>query len=238
MRPTSAYWRTNFGGVPFPSPSRSWKTRTWPSQAGPGADADGRDVDRLGDGGAHHVGHPLDHEGEAAGRVERLGRVEQGAGGVGALALDPEAAHGEHRLGRQAEVAHDRDFGPDDRLDGREAGPAALELHGLRAGADEGGGVAHRVIGREVVAHPRHVAQDQAARLGPGHRRGVVRHDVDVDVQRVLVAEHVVGHRVADQDDVGAGFGHDPRTRLVVGRDHHDGGVAVAPLARPQRRAR
>ena len=106
-------------------------------------------------------------------------------GGVGALALHPEAAHGQHRLRGEAEMAHDRDLGPDDRLDHRQAGPAALELDRVGAGPDQRGRVAHGVLGREVVAHPGHVAQDQAARLGPGHRRGVVRHDVDVDVQRV-----------------------------------------------------
>ncbi len=133
-------------------------------------------------------------------------------------------------------MPHDRDLGPDDGLHHREARPPALELDGLGPGADQRGRVAHGLVRREVIAHPRHVAEDQAVRRGAGHGGGVVGHDVDVHVQRVGVAEDGVGHRVADQNDVGAGVGHNAGARLVVGRDHDDGRVPVAPLARPQRR--
>ena len=62
------------------------------------------------------------------------------------LALHLEAAHGVDRLRREAEVSHHRDLGVDDRLDHREPLAPALELHRLRAGADERRGVAHRVL--------------------------------------------------------------------------------------------
>ena len=168
--------------------------------------------------------------------LEGLGRVEQGAGRVDALALHPEATHGEDRLGREAEVPHHRDLGPDDRLHHGQAGPAALELDGLGPGADQGGRVAHRLVRGEVVAHPGHVAEDQAVRRGTRHRGGVVRHHVDVDVERVGVSEDRVGHRVPDEDDVGPGLRHDAGARFVVGRHHDDGRGAVAALAGPQRR--
>ena len=88
--------------------------------------------------------------------------------------------------------------------------------------------------GREVVAHPRHVAQDQAARFGPGHRGGVMGHHVDVDVERVVETQHGIGHRVADEDDVDPRLRDDARPRLVVSRDHDDRHAAVASLALPQ----
>ena len=116
--------------------------------AGTGADADRGDVDRLGDQRGDLVGHPLEHQGEAAGGLEGLGVLHQGERRLGLLALHPEAAHGVHRLRGEAEVAHHGDLGVDDGLDDRHPLGAALELHRLGAGPDEGGGVAHGVVGR------------------------------------------------------------------------------------------
>ena len=97
--------------------------------------------------------------------VEGLGRVEQGAGGVDALGLDPEAAHGLHRLGGEAEVAHDRDLGPEmASTTGSRArppssftawAPARIRVAALRTASSA----------RDVVAHPGHVAHDQAGGL-------------------------------------------------------------------------
>ena len=160
--------RTNLGGVPVPSPSRSWKTRTCPSHAGPAP------MPMVGTSRASVTaapttsGTPSITKREAPGRAQRLGRVEQSRRRVDALALHPEAAHGQHRLGGQPEMAHDRDLRLDDGLDDRQPGPSALELHRLGAGPDQRRRVAHGVVGRQVVAHPRHVAQDEAARLAPG----------------------------------------------------------------------
>ena len=200
-----------------------------------GADADGRHVERFGHRRTHDVGHALDHEREAAGRREGLGRVEEGRRRVRALPLDPEPAHGEDRLRSQAEVAHDGDLRPHDGLDHRDAGAPALELDGVGAGTDQRRGVAHGLFGGEVVAHPGHVSEDEAVGFRPGHGRGVMGHDVDVDVQRVWVAQDGIGDRVAHQDDVGAGVRDDASARCIVGRDHHDRRGAVAPFARPQR---
>ena len=72
-------------------------------------------------------------------------------------------------------------------------------------GPDQRRRVADGVVGTQVVAHPRQVAHDQGVGPGPGDRGDVVRHVVDGDLEGVLVAEHGVGHRVADQDQVDAG---------------------------------
>jgi hypothetical protein len=62
------------------------------------------------------------------------------------------------------------------RLDHADALGAALELHALGTGTDQLGGVADRVGRRHVVAHPRHVTDDQRGGLGPSDRGDVVRH--------------------------------------------------------------
>ena len=49
------------------------------------------------------------------------------------------------------------------------------------------------------------------ARSRPGDRRGVVRHVLDGDLKSVLVAEHGVGDRVADEHQVHPGGVRDPR---------------------------
>ena len=115
--------------------------------AGAGADADGGHVDRVGDHAGDLVGHALEHDGEAAGGGQGLGVGHQLERGAVLAALHLEAAHGVDGLRGEAEVAHHRDLGVDERLDHRQPLAAALELHGLGAGPDELGGVVDRVDG-------------------------------------------------------------------------------------------
>ena len=52
-------------------PSRSWNTSTWPSVAGPGADADHRDVDLRHDLRRDGAGDRLEDDREAARLLQR-----------------------------------------------------------------------------------------------------------------------------------------------------------------------
>ena len=99
-------------------------------------------------------------------------------------------------------MAHHRHLGVDEGLHHVDPLAAPLQLHRLGPGPDQSGGVAHRVLDRDVVAHPRHVAHDQRPGLGPGHGGDVVGHVVDGDLQSVVVAEDDHGEAVADEDDV------------------------------------
>jgi hypothetical protein len=138
-------------------------------------------------------------------------------------------------------VAHHRDLGVEDRLDHRQPLAAALELHGLGAGPDEPRRVVHGVDRGGVVAEPRQVGDDEGLRRLPvggragqaaGHRGGVVGQVVDGDLERVVVAEHDHGDRVAHEDQVDPGLVGHAGSRGVVGRDHDERLAPVARLAR------
>ena len=153
-------------------PSRSWKTSTWPSVAGPAPiPITGTSMlrhERLGD----RCGNRLEDDREAAGRLQRqrlLGELRRRLGG---LALGLEAAEGGGGLRRQADVAHHRDAGADDRPRPLDGGAAALELDGVAAGLlDEALGVLDRLLVRALVGAERHVADQQRASSGRAGRR-------------------------------------------------------------------
>src|SRR5579863_9099511 len=51
----------------------------------------------------------------------------------------------------------------------------------------------------------------------------MMQHFVNSDRERILVAQHGLGQRVADQDNVDGGFIHQARSGIVVGRQASDG---------------
>ncbi len=195
-------------------------------------DPDRRDVDRLGDHLRHPNRHAFEHDREAPGVLERLRGLHELAGLLGLLALHLEPTHGMDRLRRQADVAHHRNLRVDDLLDHRQSLATALELHRMGAGPHQLGRVAHRLLGRHVVAHPRQVADDVAVGLGPRHRSGVVDHVVDRHLEGVVVAEDDHRDRVTDEDEVGAGFARDASARGVVRGDHDERLATVTHFVR------
>ena len=156
--------------------------------------------------------------------------------GVELLALHLEAAERVDGLRREADVAHHRDLGVEDRPDRFDAFAPAFELHRAGAGPDQCGRVADGLAPGDVVAEPREVAHDQRPRSRTGDRGDVVGHVLGRDLQRVVVSEHDHREGVADEDHVGAGSVDDTRRRRVVRRDHHE--RLAAPLAGTKLRAR
>ncbi|GBD19287.1 hypothetical protein HRbin27_01793 [bacterium HR27] len=127
------------------------------------------------------------------------------------------------RLRREPEVPHDRDASPNqpsDRLDDRST---ALDLDRLCAALlDEATSIAQRLLRRHLEGQERHVGHDERPANSPGDGPGVVEHIGERDRDRRLVTQHGVAERVADQDDRDTGLVSEPRSRIVVGRDHHD----------------
>ena len=95
---------------------RSCHTSTCASVRGAGADADHRDVQGLGHLCGELGRHDLQHQGERADVLQRPGLPQQRRASL-AAALHAVAAEHVHRLRRQAEVAHHRHPGGDERLD-------------------------------------------------------------------------------------------------------------------------
>ena len=102
--------------------------------AGAGADADRRDPQALGDGRRELLRDELEDHREGAGLLDRERVGDERARLVEGLALDADLADRVDRLRRQADVAHHRDAGTDERLDDPRRPDAALDLDRLGAG--------------------------------------------------------------------------------------------------------
>ena len=149
--------------------------------------------------------------------------------------LDLEAAQAVDRLRGEPEVGHHRHLGVGE---GRhQLGAVAFDLHPLRPRLlDEADGVGHRVVGAEVERAIGHVRHQQGALDAPAGRFGVVDHLVHGDRQRVRMAQHDHGERVAHQDDVHSGRVGRAPLREVVGGDHHDAVAALGCSCHPGNR--
>ena len=150
-------------------------------------------------------------------------RARRGAGRrlLRRAALGLEAAEHRGGLGREPDVAHDRDPGRDDRA-ARSITPAPSSF-GVRAGLlHEADRVADGVLVRHLERAERHVRDDERPRRAA--RDGAREHEHLVHRRRHgrVVAEH--GHRggVADEDEVDAGLVGESPSRCVVRRDHDD----------------
>ena len=97
-----------------------------------GADADGRDLQPLGDSAGQLSRDSLQHQREHPGVLEGLGVDQQLLAGA-AAALHPEAAQRVDTLGSQPEVPHDRDAGRHHGLHLRHDRAATLQLDRLGA---------------------------------------------------------------------------------------------------------
>src|SRR3954454_23049367 len=205
-----------------------------------GADPDDDRLHLGHDLGRHGARHRLEDDREAA-RVlqrERLARDPRRA--LAGPSLRAPASERRRGLRREADVAHDRDARAHDRPGARDRHlVAALELDRVRAGLLD---VAHRARDRllvgDLVGAERQVADEQR-RLQPA--TGGLREDehlVEVDRRRRGVAEDCRRGAVADQHEVDGGRPGGPRTRVVVGGDHHDRLAEALLLEEPGERHR
>ena len=189
---------------------------------GAGADADGGDGQLGGDFFGDFAGNAFEDERAGAGMGEgECVRLEllDGFGGAG---LDAVAAHAMEALRREAEVADDGNLGVGEGADQLDARP--FDLDGFRAGfLDEADGVGEALGDGGVVAAEGHVGDDEGAADGAANGAGVVQHLVHGDGEGVVVAEDDHGERVADEEEVDAGFVDQARAGVVVGGERGDG---------------
>ena len=195
-----------------------------PVGGGAGADADHGDLD----GGHQLLGDRardrLEDEREAARLLQRerlLGDL-RGRGRGAALRL-PAAERGRGLRG-EADVAHHRDAGADDRARAADRGrAAALELDRVAAGLlDHPHRGGDRLLVADLVGAERQVADQQRRAQAAAHGAREHEHVVELDRGGGVVAEHGRGGRVADEHEVDAGRLGGAGARVVVGGDHHD----------------
>ena len=169
---------TKRGPRPSRMPSRSWKTSTWPSVSGPGADADHGHLDvrhqLFGDGARDRLED--DREAAASLQRQRLGADSRRRARVAPLRL-PTAQRG-RALRRQADVAHHGDPGLHDRARAakRSAGPPPSSLTAsqpasltIRIGARD------RLLVADLIGAERQIADHQRRAAARGARRGRAR---------------------------------------------------------------
>ena len=80
-------------------------------------------------------------------------------------------------------------------------------------------------FGVGLIRPVRHVGDEQRVFHAAAHRPHVVQHLVDRDRERVLIAKHGHGQRVADQSNVDAGLVDQARGGVVVGGQAGNGFV-------------
>ena len=118
--------------------------------------------DRVGDHAGHLVGHALEHDREAAGVGQRDGVVDERAGGVEPrvpCTLKPPMACTDCGVRPRWPITGISASTIASTIGSRLRPPSSFTA--WRAGPHERGRVAHRLLDRHVVAHPRQVADDQ-----------------------------------------------------------------------------
>ncbi len=115
-------------------------------------------------------------------------------------------------------------FGVDDAANQVGAFLSAFDLHHFGASFfHEAGCIAHCIVRADVVGAVGHIGHKQRVLHATPHGLGVVKHFVHRDRERVRVAEHGHGQRVADQNNVDGSLVHQARAGIVVGGQAGDG---------------
>ena len=165
----------------------------------PGADADGRDVNRARHPSRQDGRHPFQHEAESAGLLERL-CVRQDPFGLSlCLALHLESAQLVHELRRQSKVPHHGDAHLGELLRDLDDAAAAFQLDRVHAAfLHETPRALDGLLDRQVIGHEWHVAHEQGLPRPACHRLGVVDHLVQRHRQCGRVAQHHHAQAVAN----------------------------------------
>ncbi len=165
----------------------------------------------------------LEHEREAARRLQRARVLDQALRLLRRPALRPETAQRGRRLRCQADVPHHRDAGRHDGHHAAQHRTGALELD--RVGArllDEADRVLDRGLVRDLERAERHVRHDERPPRAACDRAREHDHLVHRGRHGRVVSEDGHRGRVADEHDVGAGLVGQAARRRVVRGHHHD----------------
>lgn len=87
---------------------------------------------------------------------------------------------------------------------------------------DESGRIAHRLFGGELIAHERHIADDESIGRRARHSPQMMEHIVHRDGDSALVSEHGSAHGIADEDQVNPDFIEQFRRKKIIRRQGND----------------
>ena len=178
-------------------------------------DADGRDLQGRANLRGEAGRDDFQNHGESTGFLHGHGVVPDDAGLLQGAALHLISAFFADALREHADVGEDRYAGLDQCPDLRCQGRSALQLDPPCAGGQELPCAGHGLRGRPVSSDGQ--VGDNWGKLGsPGHRTGVADHVLERHGCGVGVAEDNHAERVADQDEVNAGFVDDTGRGIIV----------------------
>jgi len=193
-----------------------------------GADADHRDGQLGAEAGSQLRRHVLQHQREAAGRLQIQGGAAQTLLAdriVGLTAI----AKAMHRLGSEPQMGHHRDAAAHQAIhhgDGFRF--TTLQFDGSsRAVLEHTAGSGHGIINAALVAEKRQIGHDQRLLTrGPPQAAAdgarVQDHLLQCHRQGGGMAEHHHRQGIAHQDHIGAGLLHQSRREGIPGGEHGD----------------
>src|SRR5581483_969624 len=153
------------------------------------------------------------------------------------FALHLVTTHYVNGLRGQTDVAGDRNFGVDNMPDEIGAFLSAFDLHRFGpAFFYKPSSVTHGLFYSQVVGAIRHVGDEQSMLDATAHSLHVVQHFVDGDGKRVVVSQHSLRERIANQDDVDCRVVNQAGTGVVVSSQAGDGLVVVLSITKRSNR--
>ena len=193
---------------------------------GPGADADGRDVQSGGDALRYLGGDAFQDHGKGARRFQGERVFHQVMDGRDRFALNPVSAHAVDGLRGKPKVPHDRDLRVREPFHQVETARSAFDFHCLGAGfLEEARCVGDPFRRAHLVGAEGHIGDHHRVLDRAAYGAGVKQHLVHGDGEGVFIAHDHHGKRIPNQDEVDPGFVHQPRSGVVVGSQGHDGGA-------------
>ena len=181
-----------------------------------GADADGGNFEGsgnlLGDIGLDE----FENYGEGACGFDGEGIGEE-FGGVGwGLPFYLVSAFFADALGEHADVSHDGNLVSDESGDLRGVGGAAFEFDGIGAGGEKALGIGDGVVWGGVSIDGE-IGDDHSVFGSAGDGGGVMDDVIDGDIGGVWKAEHHHAERIADEENIDAGFVEEASGGVIVG---------------------
>ena len=168
--------------------------------------------------------NPFQDHRKGAGRFQGQRVLHQVMDSRNRLTLNPVSAHAVNGLRRKPKMSHDRNLRLREPSDQIKPARSAFDFHCLGAGfLEEACGVGDPFRRTHLVGAKGHVGDHHRVLDRAAYSPGVKQHLVHGDGEGVVITHDHHRQRVPNQDEVDAGFIHQPCRGIVVGGQGHDG---------------